>query len=365
MLVLDRQVRLVMSCSSRNVETNDVLTAANVPDAKMLRERVEWVISQRKTDAGSEAIAERADAKRMHDEWEKVNSLLRGAGHNTFEGLFGWGDLPRLVRSLLDAMPSDSEKAVEEQLRDVWQKLRDITGIVSITDADLDAVTEEDAANGPDARRYYAERKAIVRVIRERVDELNAMHLKMQLRGFRVDNGVDGDKRMLHAVERLLAVHDAFQRVRAAFSRVDAVAANRPEEEFASFVEQHLTSTSEHRFASNGWAKAMKDLQAIGDAFVQMRRKVWDSFAKLRRTTDYRPSLMTPEHAPCTALLDVFNVLGEWHAKTDRELCDLADDVPNIVERRANLTGRAHSYVHAMDLIVALGRDGYEIVKPQ
>lgn len=60
-----------------------------------------------------------------------------------------------------------------------WQDIRSIVGLVDVTDADREAVTEEDAANGPDAREYYAERKALLRVAKEQHEELKDVRMTL------------------------------------------------------------------------------------------------------------------------------------------------------------------------------------------
>ena len=49
----------------------------------------------------------------------------------------------------------------------LYQSIRSAVGPVDVTNADREAVTEEDAANGPDAREYYAERHALLRKVQE------------------------------------------------------------------------------------------------------------------------------------------------------------------------------------------------------
>lgn len=68
----------------------------------------------------------------------------------------------------------------------LWQDIRSAVGPVDVTDADREAVTEEDAANGPDAREYYAERRALIRTVREHDGKYHGMRLLLERNGFNV-----------------------------------------------------------------------------------------------------------------------------------------------------------------------------------
>jgi hypothetical protein len=67
-----------------------------------------------------------------------------------------------------------------------WQDIRSAVGPVDVTDADREAVTEEDAANGPDAREYYAERRALIRTVREHDGKYHGMRLLLERNGFNI-----------------------------------------------------------------------------------------------------------------------------------------------------------------------------------
>lgn len=331
------------------IETHDALTAANVSDAKTLRERVELGFARIKErlDAAVETVGRVQDVCtkagvpiNMHVH-ERVQYLVEQNSRLEAASTFGFGNKQSTF----------------------YLKLEGILGRINVTNADREAVTDEDTASGPDAREYYAKRMAMLRTITDGIDaisERQSLHEKMQRAGY----PVDPDGWMTTSMNRLLAKHEALHRVQVAYSKVDVIAANAPDMQWVSNLEQYLVSTKTQAAMAKGWTDTFKTLEQVANAFAQMRAKTWITIAALRRCTNDRPTLTTPDFAPCASLIDAFNNVAEWHAKSDRELHDLGTE-EDTLERRVYLEGRATSYIHAMDLIVAIGRAGYELVKQQ
>lgn len=198
------------------------------------------------------------------------------------------------------------------------------------------------------------------RMVKEAMNERKFLHRAMQLKGFQTDK----DGSMSGSMRCMLERHAALERLQVAYSKIDSVAANEPALGWVAHLEQHLASMQNQAAMAKGWSDTFKALEQVGNAFAQMRAKTWLTIAALRRCTNGRPTLIMPETMPCASLIDVFNNFANWHDKADRELHELAAE-GDALERKAYFEGRATSYVHAMDLIVALGRDGYELAKQQ
>lgn len=177
-------------------EARRILLGAGAPD-KPLVDQAKYAASDVRELADIRAIVRPGHreitsivVKKMHEAYERmanergrIHRLLTGAGFQLESDNMADG-----VKVLFDAVETALDKAdflssqifVERlgsfvgalEKRDTalitfWQDIRTIVGPVDVTDADREAVTEADAANGPDAREYYAERKALMRRIAE------------------------------------------------------------------------------------------------------------------------------------------------------------------------------------------------------
>jgi hypothetical protein len=209
-------------------------------------------------------------------------------------------------RASLPAM-FDGASGMAKRLGELLEGLVATAGYIDVTEEDLAAVTEEEAAKHEHARRAHAMRYAVVRT----------------LRGWQAER---------NAILRLLGNADVPERPTLA----DRIAL--------------LTKT----FSTHDWAE---------------KSKMWKAFAVSRRTTC---NSITPKANETlvlndgTRLLDVYGHLGELHQKTNDDLIasrEHGDKDPDTLEHDAYLEGKAHAFVYAMDLIVNLGREGFDLIK--
>jgi hypothetical protein len=82
------------------------------------------------------------------------------------------------IQSLMRLIESKSTESTD--ISTIYHNIRSIVGPVDVTDVDREAVTEEDAANGPDAREYYAERWALLRTMRERDGKYHNLRILLE-----------------------------------------------------------------------------------------------------------------------------------------------------------------------------------------
>jgi hypothetical protein len=358
---LKRMLERCTASAQQLVETHDVLTAAGVPDAKTLRERVESLIAQRQTKGDAELFDPVIDRTTP-----SIGKLLAGK------------PIAEVVQPLWQAL-RDCERDITEQgnvalqaEETVWMRVFDAIGKFEIMQADLDAATSVDGVSESEPQhRDHAKRHAAIRTIASKINELDTIHYSLQVQGFRVDP----DKRMVNAVGRALAAVKALNSIRAAFSKIDSVSANQPEEEFVRFVEQHVQSSNERQFMATGWSKALQQFERLSEASAQtkasclsMVKGMWAALATARKNTGHKPTRETPPHDPCTNLFEVFQRLITWHQSADEDLIasrNHGDKDHDTLEHDAYLEGRATAYVHAMDLIIELGQAGYELTKQQ
>lgn len=180
-------------------EARRILLGAGTPD-KPLVDQVKHVASDVRELSGIRSIVHPGDGdvtslvvrsmhaahEKMREQLVRIRQILARSGADPLpdDMADAAGEFLEGIESELDKLDWPNDGTLVERIRSIqriidskdaaltafWQDIRTIVGPVDVTDADREAVTEEDAANGPDAREYYAERKALLRVVRERAE---------------------------------------------------------------------------------------------------------------------------------------------------------------------------------------------------